>query len=1279
MAVRFQELQVAGLFEPLALASADFDEDGVPDLVCGFATDSGGILSVHRGNIDSIFPNGEGARKRQLAGTFTEDPFLSPARVFALPVAPEFLGAGDFDADGHWDLALAKKGSDKLWFLPGNGRGDFQASEAIDLPGTVTALLAGEVNRRDGLQDLIVGIQAGEGPKVLVFEWPEGALRRKPEGLPLPAEATGFALGYFDEHYPVDLAIAAGEELLLVHGRDRKLSVAERWRSQVAPARVDRYTFERSISSLVAGDFVEDHSQELAVLLEGGSLRLLEQIENSLQVKSDWTLGLVLPSQSILAGPGNLSYSSKPQLVRARVSSLPKDELLVVDALAQKIHVLVTDNGSGDGSSRTHLANSWSVALDVAGTPVAVLPMRLNPDALSDLVVLKDSANPLGVVPTGPVRTFTVNSTGDELDADLGDDACDVDLETAGQQCTLWAALQQARSSEGLDRIDFEVSKISPAEGFPSGGPVVIDGTSMGRVEIDGSGANHGFSIVDAGSVIRGLAIHSLTFSAIQIQRGGNSFVEGNFLGTDVTGTQNRGNGNWGIVIGFSAPKNTIGGTMEEARNVISGNENPGVFIQSDENKVLGNFIGTDVTGTVALGNSHGVDIKRESNNEIGGATAGAGNLISGNGSRGVVVTEGAECTLIQGNLVGTDITGGVALANSQDGLLLSETSGTTIGGAAANLISANGSNGISISRSTGTVVQGNLIGTDINGSVGLGNHFTGIGIGRISSDNTIGGTTSGAGNTICANGFGGGNAGVSISGQDTSGNPVLGNRIGIGDKGNALPNDGPGVRISRVSDNPIQRNTIAFNRSGGILVVGGTGNAINENSIFSNTGDRFGEGLGIDLAPFGVTENDGGDGDEGPNNLQNYPVLTKIEDNIKVTLDSTPSKTFKIELFANDECDPSGHGEGQEFLQSFSLTTGESIEVAVPVGKEITATATDSDGNTSEFSACAAEPEIKPFIVNSTGDDPDENAEKGDFDRICSTGKRLSKPEEKCNPTKKGDCECTLRAAIQEANDQKGKDSIHFAISGDNPHTILPQTPLPFIGDPVRLDAATQPGYVDKPVIELNGRENGGPHIFNNGLDVRADSFVRGFAINSFNEGINLGSENSEIRGNFIGTCLSGDGNLCPAGPDFFEASLNDTGIWIESGASSRNTIGGERPLGKGCVDPCNLISGNGTGIFVLAGGNFVRGNFIGTNLSGTSKLGNKIGVSLRLIAENNKIGGRSRGLGNLISGNTIGISVSDADENVIEGNLIGTDVTGRVDLDDRFQIVITMRLYLA
>src|SRR5207253_10013025 len=90
--------------EPLSLASADFDDDGLPDLVIGYKGPIGGILSLHRGNVDSIYPNSPEARQRKSAGTFSDSPFLSPARVLDLPEAPDFIGAGDFDADGHWDV-----------------------------------------------------------------------------------------------------------------------------------------------------------------------------------------------------------------------------------------------------------------------------------------------------------------------------------------------------------------------------------------------------------------------------------------------------------------------------------------------------------------------------------------------------------------------------------------------------------------------------------------------------------------------------------------------------------------------------------------------------------------------------------------------------------------------------------------------------------------------------------------------------------------------------------------------------------------------------------------------------------------------------------------------------------------------------------------------------------------------------------------------------------------------------------------------------------------------
>ena len=100
------------LARPLALASADFDEDGVPDLVSAYAGWSAGMITLHRGNVDAIYPNSPEAKQRKAMGTFTDSPFLSPALVFEVPEAPDFLGAGDFDADGHWDVVVAARGGE---------------------------------------------------------------------------------------------------------------------------------------------------------------------------------------------------------------------------------------------------------------------------------------------------------------------------------------------------------------------------------------------------------------------------------------------------------------------------------------------------------------------------------------------------------------------------------------------------------------------------------------------------------------------------------------------------------------------------------------------------------------------------------------------------------------------------------------------------------------------------------------------------------------------------------------------------------------------------------------------------------------------------------------------------------------------------------------------------------------------------------------------------------------------------------------------------------------
>ena len=169
---------------PLALATADFDEDGVADLVSGYAGGGGGIITLHRGNVDSIFPNMPAAKRRRATGRFSDSPFVATARAFAAPAAPDFLDVGDFDADGHYDVLAAARGGDAV-LLRGDGRGRLRAAQHIELPGAVTAMAVGEINGRDGLQDVVFGIARVAGPQALVFAGRKGALRSAPDAFDL--------------------------------------------------------------------------------------------------------------------------------------------------------------------------------------------------------------------------------------------------------------------------------------------------------------------------------------------------------------------------------------------------------------------------------------------------------------------------------------------------------------------------------------------------------------------------------------------------------------------------------------------------------------------------------------------------------------------------------------------------------------------------------------------------------------------------------------------------------------------------------------------------------------------------------------------------------------------------------------------------------------------------------------------------------------------------------------------------------------------------------------
>ena len=274
--------------------------------------------------------------------------------------------------------------------------------------------------------------------------------------------------------------------------------------------------------------------------------------------------------------------------------------------------------------------------------------------------------------------------------------------------------------------------------------------------------------------------------------------VLGNFVGTNASGGAALPN-NQGVVIGLDATDTQVGGAGAGEGNLISGNTNFGIWISSagtTGNQVLGNLIGTDITGMTAVPNYDGILISQSTANQIGGASAGAGNLISGNEYAGIWMEYlGTPGNTIAGNKIGTNLTGTGAVPNNY-GIITIEASNNLIGGTepgAGNLISGNPQGGLHIgSNSNLNSVLGNTIGTDVTGEVAIPNVVWGIFIGFGASNNAIGGSAPGAGNLISGNG----SAGVHVQDEESVGNRILGNRIGTNRAGSSSLPNGVGVMV---------------------------------------------------------------------------------------------------------------------------------------------------------------------------------------------------------------------------------------------------------------------------------------------------------------------------------------------------------------------------------------------------------------------------------------------------------------------------------------------------
>jgi len=413
---------------------------------------------------------------------------------------------------------------------------------------------------------------------------------------------------------------------------------------------------------------------------------------------------------------------------------------------------------------------------------------------------------------------------------------------------------------------------------------------------------------------------------------------------------------------------------------VIDHTSSSGIYVQAisgttSDVVVEGNFIGVDAAGMNVSASTNQAPVKIIGNtNRLGGTTPAERNVIGGGGN--TIVSVGGTGNVIQGNYIGVSADGAQGLHQNGDGFATTAIDFSGSGASDATLIggSVPGAGNVLFgtlasihlgSLTQNAVIKGNYIGTDAAGTVGFGAIY-GIYTDNHPSGTIIGGALAGEGNLISGNSIG-----IQL-GDGASGTIIKGNRIGTDAGGTKpVPNRGDGIHVTTPSNlsiiggtAPGEGNTIAYNCSNGIAVAASTGWPMLGNSIYSNVG------LGISLQDVDgmPVANDLGDGDAGPNNLQNFPEITAAPITVGFvdlagTLNSVASKTYRLEFFSGVGCHPAGNGEGRHFLGSLDVITdgngnasfgSGTASYAVPAGHTLfTATATDPDGNTSEFSEC--------------------------------------------------------------------------------------------------------------------------------------------------------------------------------------------------------------------------------------------------------------------------------------------------------------------------------------
>ena len=491
---------------PRVALTADFDGDGIDDLLVA----QNDRLVLHRGNINAFAPQTQEAWEAIRDGRFVS-PFEQKTRSTSVPAAADFIFSGDFNRDGKLDAAFAARGDNSLYVLEGDGTGNFPNLRRIETAGAITTLASGDVNRADGLTDLIVGTSSADGFGLQIFSGLGDIFAAEPLFYNLPSQAEAIAVGQLNENEFNDIAVGTAGEVLILSGKDSTQPDSE------SNPEMLRLSLPGGVKSIVIGDLMPDRDNrtELAVLSPDGTIRILargaldtrpvsvnehlaEQVreyqakgypipQRILKRLSKTDLRKPLPrpqsdvttwaeAETITTAAPNLQLSPQTVLTTGRISNSAVEDLIVLDQSMSRVVVMpFQSDDSKIDAQNIHRSFDGKRAMQEfevdGGAPVAAFALKLNYDNEEDLLVLKDGGESVAIV-SAPQATFTVTSAVDAVDNNLNDNVCN----TASNGCTLRAAIMQANHTAGNDTIMINAG-INPT-------------ISLGQPDNDGQGTN---------------------------------------------------------------------------------------------------------------------------------------------------------------------------------------------------------------------------------------------------------------------------------------------------------------------------------------------------------------------------------------------------------------------------------------------------------------------------------------------------------------------------------------------------------------------------------------------------------------------------------------------------------------------------------------------------------------------------------------------------------------------------------------------------------------------